>query len=514
MSTVTDQRYIASLDGDGPGEEGAVYPGRIVGLRTMKEGLRRHRVFWASCAVLGLVIGAAFHLLIPAKYVAVTTLYLAEPGGTTYTVADDVNLLETSTVANRALSQLHVGSKAGGPGGYQGLAVGNVLLQIKADSSTPAGAVRWANTLARAFLAVRARTLGGQTNLVVSSLQAQAKQLASDVQRLNHAIAVLSSSQAGPTTSNQVAQMVSERGTDETQLTTLQNEVQQDLLKESAVNKGSYVLDPAQALPVHTKKIFAEDGLSGLIAGLAIGIGIVVVGAIISDHPRRRAEVADLLGVPVELSLHGLGEPGWRTRVGPRGYVQKPSAQLELAQRRLRERVGRLQRPALALVSTGKGSLGTAAALLAGTALSLAGEGKRVAMVDMAEGRPLARLFRVRVKGEMVRTVTLRGKTLRLVVAPEDVVALDSYEATEGADAILVLANADVTVGAEHLRSWAEGAVVVLRAGKASDLLIESTGQVLRGAGVPPVAAILLGADKGDETSGLVDYAGRAGCEA
>jgi capsular polysaccharide biosynthesis protein len=511
LSTVTDQRYISSLDGDGSGEEEPVYPSRMVGLRTMKEGLRRHRVFWASCAVLGVVIGAAFHLLIPAKYVAVTTLYLAQPGGMTYTVADDVNLLETSAVANRALSQLHVGTNAGRPGSYQGLAVGNILLQIKADSSTPARAVRWANTLARAFLAVRAQTLDRQTNLVVSSLQAQVKRLASDVQRLNHAIAVLSSSQAGPTTSNQVAQMVSERGTDETQLTTLQNEVQQDLLEESAVNKGSYVLDPAQALLVHTKKIFAEDGLSGLVAGLAVGVGIVVVGAIVSDRPRRRAEVADLLGAPVELSLHGLGEPGWRTAAGPRGYVKKPSAQLELAQRRLRDSLGRLQRPALALVSTGKGSLGTAAALLAGTALSLAGEGKPVVLVDLAEGRPLARLFRVRRKGGVVRPVTLRGKQLTLVVAPEDVASLDSYELTKGAGVVLVLANADVAVGAEHLRSWAEGAVVVLRAGKASDLLIEATGQVLRGAGVLPVSAILLGADKGDETSGLVEYASQGG---
>ena len=511
MSTISDHRYISSLDEAAPGEEEPVYPGRVVGLRIMKEGLGRHRLFWVCCAVLGLVIGATFHLFIPAKYAAVTTLYLFEPSGATYSVADDVNLLETSTVANRALSQLHVGSHRGLPGSYQGLALGDVLLDIKADASTPAGAVRWANTLARAFLSVRAQTLDGQTNLVVSSLQVQTKRLAADVQRLNKAITVLSASRAVPSTSNQLAEMVSERGTDETQLTTLQNEVQQNLLEESAVKKGSYVLDPAQALLVSNKRVFLKDGLAGLVAGLAIGVGVVVVGAVVSDRPRRRGDVAALLGAPVELSLHGLAEPGWRRGAGPRGYVNNPGAKFELARRRLRGRLGRLQRPALALVSTGKGSAGTAAALLAGTALSLAGEGKQVVLVDMAEGRPLARLFRVRMKGEVARTVRLRGKQLRLVVAPEDVAALDSHEATKGAEAVLVLANAEPAVGAEHLRSWAEGAVVVLRAGKVSDLLIEATGQVLRSAGVPPISAILLGADKGDETSGLVEYAGQGG---
>lgn len=511
MSTITDERYIPTLDESGPDEGEEAYGGRIVGLRTMKEGLRRHRFFWASCALLGLVIGATFHLLIPAKYVAVTTLYLAEPGGSTYTVADDVNLLETSTVAKRAVDQLHPSKSAGLPGGYQGLAMGTVLLEIKADASTPAGAVRWANAIAKAFLSVRAQTLDGQTNLIVSSLQKQVNRLASEVQRLNNAITVLSSSPASPSTSNQVAQMVSERGTDETQLTSLQNEVQQDLLEESAVAQGSYVLDPAQALLVHTKRIFAEDGLSGLVAGLAVGVGIVVVGAIISDHPRRRAEVAGLLGAPVELSLRGLPEPGWRTGAAPRSYVKKPKPQLKLAERRLRERLGRLRRPALALVSTGQGSLGTAAALLASTAVSLAGEGKRVVLVDMAEGRPLARVFRTRMKGDVVSTVALRGAELRLVVVPEDVASLDSWEATKGADAVLVLASADVAAGAEYLRPWAEGAVVVLRAGKASDLLIEATGQVLRSAGVPPVSAILLGADKGDETAGHFEYAALGG---
>jgi hypothetical protein len=507
--TTTSERYIANLDGAATGEE-EEYGGRIVGLRTMKEGLQRHRLFWMSCAALGLLIGAVFHLVIPTKYVAVTTLYLTEPAtGVAYTVADDVNLLETKAVEYRALSDLHIDNRNDLPGSYHGVALGSVLLEIKADGRTPAAAVRWAKALARAFFSVRAQTLGGQTNIVVSSLNSQAKQLEAAVQRLNNAISVLSSAKAGPATANQVADMVSERGTDETQLTTLQNQVQQDLLEQSALNKGSYVLDPAQALLVHTKRIFAEDGLSGLVAGLAIGVGGVVVGAVISDRPRRRAEVAALLGAPVELSLSDVPEPNLLTGGRVRGQLKRPGAQLKLAQRRLREKLGQLHRPALALVGVGKGSAGVATAVLAGTALSLAAEGKRVVLVDMAKGRPMARLFRVRGKRGAVSTVTFQGQYLGLVVAPEDMVVLDAKDVTQGADAILVLADADPAVGSEHLRPWAEAAVVMLRAGKASDLLVEAAGQMLRDAGVPPVSAVMLGTDERDETFGSVDGASK-----
>lgn len=505
MSTTTEHRFIASLDAS---DEEEIYSGRIVGLRVMKDALRRQRLFWASCAVLGLVIGSAFHLVIPAKYVAVTTLYLTEPSeGSTYTVADDVNLVATSAVADRALKELHL-STASLPESYQGLAVGDVLLEIKADGKTPAAAVSWAKALANAFFTVRAETLGGQTKMEVSTLQTEERQIAADVQRLNNAITVLSSSAVTPKTSNQVTQMVSERGTDETQLTTLQNQVQQDSLAESAVEDGSYVLDPAKALLVHTKRIFAEDGLSGLVAGLAIGIGIVVVGAVISDRPRRRADVAALLGAPVELSLQGVGEPGWRRGAGLRRYVKSRDQKLLLAERRVLARLRELRWPALALVTTGKGSTGTAAALLAGTALSLTAEGKQVALVDMADGRPLARAIEARAKDGAVPTTSLWRDRLRLAVAPQDLTELARDDVTKGAEAVLVLASANPALGADQLSRWVEGVVVVLRAGKASDLLIEATGQMLRGAGVPALSAILLGADREDETPGLVEHEG------
>jgi hypothetical protein len=501
VTTATD-RYILSLEEEGPVEE-EIYPG-LPGLRTMKAGLSRHRLFWTSCALLGLLIGAVFHLVIPAKYTAVTILYLTEPATGSYKVSDDVSLVETNAVAYRAANLVHIHNLNDLPT-WEGVAFGDVLLEIEGDGTTRASAVRWTKALGSAFLTVREQTLGEQTNVVVSSLDSQVNQLQAVVLRLKNVITTLSGS-TGSTAANEVTEMLSEQGTDEGQLTTLQNEVQQDLLEEKAVNSGSYVLDPAQTPVVHTTRIFAEDGLSGLIAGLAIGVGVLAVGALISDRPRRRAEVAAVLGAPVELSLRGTpAEPGLLRRTPRRRYIKRPGAQLKLAQRRLRERLAQTRRPALALVSVGKGSIGTAAVMLAGMALSLAAEGKSVVLVDMAEGRPLAKVLGSRSKGSAVRTISSGGKQLRLAVAPEDVTTLDREAVTKDTDIVLLLATADPALGAEHLRPWAEDAVVILRAGKVSNVLIEAVGQILRDAGVHPVSAILTGADAEDETSGTVE---------
>ncbi|HTW08223.1 MAG TPA: Wzz/FepE/Etk N-terminal domain-containing protein [Acidimicrobiales bacterium] len=504
--TAAVDRYISSLEEVGPGEEGAG-TGRVVDLRTIRASLRRRRRIWLSCAVLGLVIGAAMHLVVAPKYQAVTTLYLTEPGTGTYKVTDDVNLLETDTVAARALGLIGIHDLNDMPGNYEGTALGDMLVTIEADASTPAAAVRWARALAEGFLYVRAKILGDQTAVAVASQENQEKQLESEINGLNSAINALSGSKS-LTSSNQVSEMVDARSADVNQLTVLQNEVQQDLLEENAVNQGSFVLDPAEALLVHSKRIVAEDSLTGLIGGLAFGLGVVVVGAIISDRPRYRADVAALLGAPVELSLRGRGEAGIVAQVvRRRGYPSKPRTGLLLAQSRLREKLKQYTTPALALVSTGERSAAAAAEMLTGVGLAMAVDGKRVALVDMAKGRPLAKLLKARRKGDPVRNISLRGQQLRLAVAPTDVAALNREEVTHGADAVLVLADVDPALGAEHLRPWAEDAVVVLRAGEVSNVLLEAVGQLLRDAGVLPVSAILLGADKGDETSGAVEGA-------
>src|SRR5262249_25015872 len=112
------------------------------------------------------------------------------------------------------------------------------------------------------------------------------------------------------------------------QLAQAQNQVSvdQQQLQGTKVNtstlgaiSGSVILDPATAL-VHSKtKYLAIYALVGLIAGLAVGMGIVVVKTIVSDRLRRRDDVSRALGVPVRYSVGPVRLSRWRP--GRRGLA-------------------------------------------------------------------------------------------------------------------------------------------------------------------------------------------------
>ena len=66
----------------------------------------------------------------------------------------------------------------------------------------------------------------------------------------------------------------------------------------SSMIDGTQVLDAATAMPHSKIKDVIEYVLSGLIGGLAIGLGIVIVRELISDRLRRRDDIAAALGGP------------------------------------------------------------------------------------------------------------------------------------------------------------------------------------------------------------------------
>jgi hypothetical protein len=71
------------------------------------------------------------------------------------------------------------------------------------------------------------------------------------------------------------------------------------------------------------------------------------------------------------------------------------------------------------------------------------------------------------------------------------------------ADVLLTLMTLDPSVGSEHLGTWAADAVVVVTAGRSSWTKIHAVGEMVRLAGVHLVSAVLVGADKWDESLGV-----------
>jgi capsular polysaccharide biosynthesis protein len=481
------------------------YSGAMIDLSAMREALSRRRKVWIGLALAGLVLGAAMHLLVPAKYAAVTDLYMAEPAGSNpaLAIANDVSLLETRAVASQALSTLHLTVT---PGTflttYQGTAVSNSIISIKLSAASPATAVSYDNAVASAFLRIRGQELGLQTQLVVNGIQQQINTLNSQMKDLTTAINALSSAAASSQSGNQITTLVNERTDDATQITQLEAQRQQDLVGARSVAAGSQVLDSAVDVHVSQKKVIAMDGLTGLVAGLALGIGIVIVGAIISDRPRRRSEVAAALGVPVELSVGRYQPPVLLRQLRLRRSLKTPGVTLQMIARRLGTHLD--AEPSSSMATVAIGPSGPAALGLASLALWLASEGKRVVLVDMADGRPLSSLFRAKGAPGLPQTVVLGGLWLTLIVAAEDPSQMLG-EVLEEDDAVLVLASVSPALGADHVANWTSNAIVVVTAGKTTGTAMASTTEVLRHAGVTPRSAIMVGAGQKDESVGLVE---------
>ena len=63
-------------------------------------------------------------------------------------------------------------------------------------------------------------------------------------------------------------------------------------------------------------------------------------------------------------------------------------------------------------------------------------------------------------------------------------------------------------MGAEYLATWASDAVVAVTAGQSSATRIHSVGELIRRSGTQLVSAVLVGADKSDETLGMTHAPG------
>ena len=287
---------------------------------------------------------------------------------------------------------------------------------------------------------------------------------------------------------------------------------------------GSGVLDAAALVPHSHLKLVAINAVAGLVAGLALGLGIVIVQALVSDRLRRREDVAQALGVPVTLSVGSVHVSRWRP--GGRGLApaRRRGAQRIVAHLRGAVPDGSPGSPgAAALAVVAVDNARVAALALVSLAVSCAKEGKKVVVADLCRGAPAGRLLGSRKPGFRVAVV----HDARLVVAipePEDIVpagpvrrslspaaprpagASPADEALASAygsaDLLLTLVALDPALGADHLPSWATDAVVMVTAGRSSATRIQAVGEMIRLAGMPPASAVLVGADKTDESLG------------
>ena len=482
--------------------------GPMMGLRALVATIGRKRRVWLITGLVGLIVGASLHLVIPRKYSAVTDLYLATPNGgnSAQVMANDVSLLQTEAVAQQAVTagRLHMTPHTL-LSHYTGVSLSDNIMSITFSGPSQIEAVSGARAVARAFLAVQAKELGLQTDTLVDGLQVQISSFNNEIDNLNAKIDSLSGATPNTQSSDQLTDLVNQRSVDESQVSQLRDQVDQTLLDEQFNDHTSSVLDPAAVVPASANKVVLMDGLSGLIAGLAVGLAAVIFSALLSERPPDRSTVAAVLGAPVELSLERYRSPRMLRRSRLSRRLREPSPTLRMIERRLRGHLESAPGSALAVVAVGTPE--PAALAVGALALALSSEGHRVVVVDAADNRPLAWILGLTVKPEAMETHRVTGEggpPVRIAVAPEDPLQMAQKPPPDDADAVLVLTSLDAAFGAEHLAPWVRDAVMILSSRETTLTRMEVSREMLHDAGISLRSVLLLDSDLQDDSSGAL----------
>ncbi len=493
----------------------------------IKATLRRRIRFWSTISVVGLLIGLGLYVKFPPNYNATAGILIMNGPNEDAATAMKTNasLAQSFPVAEQVVRQLGLQQSA-----VKLMAATNVTvttgqeLTITVSAPSADAALARTNALAAAFLQFRTTYLKIQQQELFAELNRQQTQAQQRLDSINAQIKVVT---AEPSSQTQQANL-QKLQKQELGASNALGEIQAYVISAEAASKtttdsmvqNSKVLNPALLAKYSRVKSMVLDVAGGLVGGMALGMGIAVAGALMSDRLRRRDEVAEAFGAPVGLSVGVLRKPRRLRVINPR-----QAAQRDLDMRRvvahLRNAVpGSSGGPAsLAVVAVDDADV--AARAVAALAVAYASEGKRVIVADLSSGTHLAHLLGV--KGAGMHTISREGADLLVAVPePDDVAPVGPLPgstlsvvlakpdkalvaASNSAAVLLTLATLDPAFGSEYLATWATDAVVVVTAGQSSEERIRGVREMLRLAETRLDSVVLVGADKNDQSIGVAE---------
>jgi capsular polysaccharide biosynthesis protein len=477
----------------------------------IRAALRRSARLWCGTALLGLLIGIGVFKSSPPSFQASTSVLLGNnpfevPGAA---VLDAQAMIESRTVAADALRKLGIKED---PGlfipDYTVAVLTNRILTITVKATSAEAAIKEANALAAAFLAFQTQQLLNQERLVNASMQEQVAAAQQHVDSLGRQVSALSASGHSP----RLAHLTAEHGQavaelQELKQASLGNEANTKIQTTTLI-KGSQVLDAAAPLPQHLKRYLLLYTGAGLIGGLALGLFIVVIRALVSDRLRRRDDISRALGAPVRLSVGSTGLSRWRP--GGRGLAAAQGTAIRRVVAHLEHTVPATPGGPASLAVIPADDLRVPATCLVSLALSCAQRGLRVVLADLCEGSPAGQLLNTAKPG--IHEVTAHDARVQVVIPEaDDPTPAGPLTRRAGgplaaacaqADLLLTLAAADPAVGADHLKSWARRAIAIVTAGRSTETRVHAIGEMTRLAGLELAGAVLVAADKRDESLG------------
>jgi capsular polysaccharide biosynthesis protein len=488
-------------------------PVSLTSLRFIGSALRRRALLGCAVVLAGLAVTAGLYVTIPPAYQASVSILISnepatEPNGQ---MQGNLVLARSVKVAALAVRELRLAEKASSfMRTYSVTAPTDQVLVFTTSATSSAAAVRAAQALADAFMHFRAVVLKDvKQGLALRSLARQIRAAKATI------TAWTSELRRAP------ASAVQERKT-----------LTKDIAKESIVLSalgytrdhypvvtqlminGTIIMDKPAPIPPSRKHLAAIYGAAGLFASIAAGLGVVAAGAVTSNRLRRRDDIARTLGAPVRLSVGKIRAIPLRTRLpwraGGNSHQQRVVAHLRNA----------VADGGTALAVVAVDNAAAVAPSIASLAVSCASEGRRVVLADLSAGAPAARLLGAGDPG--VHEVSAEGAALTVAV-PErhDVIPVGPIRplvpsrqhrqaskalaaACASADLLLSTVTLDSSLGGDHLATWSTDVVVMVTAGRSAAATIHATGEMIKLAGTRLTSAILLGADRNDESLGAV----------
>jgi capsular polysaccharide biosynthesis protein len=511
----------------------------LTSLPYLRAALRRSVRLWCAIAAIGMLLGFGLYVALPPAYSASTKVYvLNDPTEDPISaMLTDETVAQSRAVAAIAMRKLGLRESIDSfiAATTVTVAADRVLLISVSAPSTSAAMVR-AKALAAAFLQFRNQQLASQLKLVVASLEQKITEAKQQIKSIDSQISKLSAAPTSPAQQVKLGSLQATRTAKSSALTVLTNvtrgtEANAQNVMATMVS-GSIVLDPAAPVTHSRKKLALIYIATGLIAGLVIGMGLVIVRALVSDRLRRRDDVADALGAPVKLSVGTVRVSRWLP--GRRGLAAARGRDMQRIVAHLRRAVPEAAQGAATLAVIPVDNARIAALSVASLAVSCAQQGQQVILADLCSGAPAARLlgngspgFRaLRVDGARLlvavpdkNDVAPAGPLRRNSPSPsqpsgqpglaaadpasEPTAPPELAAAFSEADLLLTLVSLEPSFGGDHLSTWATDAVAMIVAGRSSSTKIHAVGEMTRLAGTHLVSAVLVGADKADESLGI-----------
>ncbi len=315
--------------------------------------------------------------------------------------------------------------------------------------------VRRANALAHEYLAYRADVYQHQSNAIVEGLQKRQEAIQSQIDELTRQLGP----QADSITSTDptIARLLATRAGLGNQFNTLNDSIVAQTNSSTAVVDGSFVIDKATPVEASKVKELGRNALSGLAAGLGIGLALVVLLAVTSNRVWRRDDVAEAMRHSVNLSTGPIRVRRRLAKVAMRKLIARPTPELAKVVLHLRRQLAASGWRDRSLAVIAVGGLEVAAASVCATATALARDGDDVVVVDTSERSIVSRGRLLRETESETTGGDARGR-IRLVSLA------DGREApsVDPDELVLVLGMLDPAEGAEQIRALASTAVAIV----------------------------------------------------